>query len=237
MGPKRQPILRYAKGSPVGASRLPLIAAFITIAALPPLFPATVLADTYQIYNLGGANADTPFGIDASGAVVIQAPNYGLGGDFLYQTYVDGVLTSTSATIPTLDYDDGTSCTPTVASGVTWNPAVGQTRCNGGHEVYFGLFPTSPSTDGRGIFTGPDSTDLLADSVILTAAGGSLDLVVMNASGDFAWSDGLSDSIFEAVDLTNTPPPVPEPPSLLLLATGLLILIPGVAGVIRRRQT
>jgi hypothetical protein len=216
----------------VGVSRLPIIAAFTALAALPSLFPATALADTYQIYNLGDANADTPFGITASGAVVVQAPNYGPGGDFLYQTYIDGELTSTSATIPTLDYDDGTPCTPTVASGVTWNPAVGQTRCNGSHEVYFGLFPD----DARGIFTGSGDSDYLAESSILTAAGGSLDLVIMNASGDFAWSDGLNDSIFEAVDLTTTNPPVPEPSSLLLLATGALTLIPGVTGAIRRRR-
>jgi hypothetical protein len=48
----------------------------------------------------------------------------------------------------------------------------------------------------------------------------------MNGSGDFAWVDGLQETIFEAVDQS-----IPEPGSLLLLATGALILI----GTARRR--
>jgi hypothetical protein len=59
--------------------------------------------------------------------------------------------------------------------------------------------------------------------------GSTLDQVVMNGSGDFAWVDGLHETIFEAVDQTTGS--VPEPTSLLLLATGSLTLI----GTIRRR--
>jgi hypothetical protein len=199
-------------------------AAIVAIAALRSTLPTPVLADTYQIFSLGGANGEFLFGIDTSGALVTQRLNTGSGGGFIYSTFVPGGSGSSSTTVPVLDYDDGTPCTPTVAAGVTWVSDVGQTRCNNGHEVYFGTFPTpaGPGTEGRAIFTGPNITDILP-------IGGTLDQVVMNGSGDFAWVDGAQEMVFEAVDLTTAP--VPEPRSLLFLATGSLTLI----AVIRRR--
>jgi hypothetical protein len=204
-------------------SRLLLSAAAVAIAALPSTLPTPALADTFQIFNLGIANAHNIFGIDTAGAVVIQSPT-GPGFALLYQTYVDGILINSSTSIPSLSYDNGTPCTPTVSPGITWSLGLGATRCNNGHEVYFGTFPTPPpNPETRGIFTGPNLTDRLTDPSVITS---TLDQVVMNGSGDFAWVDGRDETIFEAVDQS-----VPEPGSLLLLATGSLTLI----GTVRRR--
>jgi hypothetical protein len=201
--------------------KLLLSAAAVAIAALPSTLPTPALADTFQIFNLGNANNHNIFGIDTAGAVVIQsptAPNF----ELLYQTYVDGVLLNSSTSIPSLSYDNGTPCTPTVSAGITLG--LGQTRCNNGHEVYFGTFPIpGPNLEGMGIFTGPNLTDRLTDPSVISS---TLDTVVMNASGDFAWVDGRDETIFEAVDQS-----IPEPGSLLLVATGSLTLI----GTIRRR--
>jgi hypothetical protein len=211
-------------------SKLLLSAAVVAIAAVPSTLPIPALADTYQIFNLGVANSHSIFGIDTAGAVVIQSPT-GPGSALLYQTYVDGILTGSSATIPNLTYDNGSPCTPTVSPGITWVSGLGQTRCNNGHEVYFGNFPTpaGPNPETHGIFTGPNLTDRLTDPALLFVDSSTLDQVVMNGSGDFAWVNGLEETIFEAVD--QTPSKVPEPTSLFFLATGSLTLI----GAIRRR--
>jgi hypothetical protein len=208
-------------------SRLLLSAAAVAIAALPSTLPTPALADTFQIFNLGIANSHTVFGIDTAGAVVIQSLT-GPGGALLYQTYVAGILINSSTTIPGLTYDNGTPCTPTVSPGITWTSGAGATRCNNGHEVYYATFPTpgGPNPEGMDIFTGPNLTDRLTDPSVITS---TLDQVAMNGSGDFAWVDGLDETIFEAVDLTS--PKVPEPTSLLFLATGSLALV----GAIRRR--
>jgi hypothetical protein len=205
-------------------SKLLLSAAALVIAALPFTLPTPALADTFQFFNLGNANNHNIFGIDTSGAAVIVTPDPAPGGNLLYQTYVGGVLINSSTTIPNLIYDNGTACTPTVAAPVTSTPGLGKTRCNNGHEVYFGTFPTpSPNLEMSGIYAGPNLTDHLTDP---SAIDSTLDQVVMNGSGDFAWVDGRNETIFEAVNQS-----IPEPGTLLLLATGSLTLI----GTIRRR--
>jgi hypothetical protein len=175
-------------------SKLLLSAAAIAIAALPSTLPTPALADTFQIFNRGGANAHTVFGIDTAGAVVIQSAT-GPGQALLYQTCFDGVII---------------------------NSGLGQTRCNNGHEVYFAMFatPASPNPDHSGIFTGANLTDLLTNPSV---SGSTLDQVELNNSGDFAWVDARDETIFEAKD--QTPKSLPEPGTLLLLATGSLTLI------------
>lgn len=204
---------------------LTLIAAVTAIAASQFVTPTPALADTYTIFNLGNDNGYSIYGIDTSGTVVIQTPP---GGP--YQTYVDGALVSSSTTIPNLNYDNGTPCTPTVSAPVTWSPGIGKTSCNNGHEVYFGTIPASPPQQKvEGIFTGPDLTDHLIDPSDGDVNSSPLDQVVMNASGDFVWADGREEDFFEAIDLTTAP--TPEPSSILLIGTGALF----AAGAMRRR--
>jgi hypothetical protein len=191
------------------------IAAVIATAASQFIAPTPALADTFAIFNLGNDNGHSIYGIDIFGTVVIQSPN-------LYQTYVDGALVNSSTTIPNLNYDNGTPCTPTVSAPVTWSSGIGHTRCNNGHEVYVGTYPVPPNSFAFGIFTGPDITDLLPIST-------PLDQVAMNASGDFVWADGRDELFFEAIDLTTAP--TPEPGNILLVGTGAL----AAAAAMRRR--
>jgi hypothetical protein len=60
----------------------------------------------------------------------------------------------------------------------------------------------------------------------LVDPAGTTDMAVLNASGDFAWQDGVHEDNFQAIDLTT-----PEPGSLLLVGTGCLSLF----GVLRRK--
>jgi hypothetical protein len=195
-------------------------AATVAVAALLLASPITSYADTYQVFDLGGDHASNLYGIDTSGAVVtIDQSNYPIH-DQTYKTWVNGVVVSVSFTPPSLNYDNGTPCVPTVSPGITTYPA--NSRCNNGHEVYFASYQTAPPSYINGIFTGPNLSDLLTTH-------GTLDGIVLNASGDYAWIDGLNEEFYQAIDLT--PQFVPEPGSLLLLGTGLLASI----GAIRRR--
>jgi hypothetical protein len=73
--------------------------------------------------------------------------------------------------------------------------------------------------------------------------GGSADQVFLNSLGDFAWTDGQSEEIFVAMLSSSTPlkaaglsfeenfvaaDPTPEPGSLFLVGTGLLLFVAAV---------
>lgn len=173
--------------------------------------PASAHADTYQIYDLGGANSAGIYGIDTSGTAVVFDS---VGG--LYSTFTNGIRTNISSTAPVLAYDNGTPCSPLLSPGMS---LIGGTKasCNNGREVFGGEYLGG----SKGVYTGPDPTDFLRS--------GTVDELALNSSGDFAWTDGLDEENFQAIDLTTDQ--VPEPASLFLLSTGVLAGM----GTIRRR--
>jgi hypothetical protein len=191
-------------------SKLPLFAAILPLVATLFLVPARVHADTYQLVDLGNDNARSIVGIDTSGQVVISN-----GILFEYQTYSNGVVVNTTSTLPSLTYDDGTPCS--VPSGFALALS-SEVVCNNGRTGFGSRF--NPNGDTGGIYTGPVSSLSFFDPA------GSTDLAVLNSSGDFAWSDGVHEENFEAIDLTT-----PEPGSLLLVGTGCLSLF----GLLRRK--
>lgn len=197
--------------------QLSFAAAILTIAVSLFTAPDSARADSYKVFDLGATSARNIYGIDTSGTVVVlnllcPSPLF-----VCYQTYSDGNLTSGFLPAPpSLKYDNGSPCTPSLPAGDT----VFNGECNNGREVFGALF-SSPMIIG--VFTGPDP---VADFFYT----GTADKIVLNAVGDFAWTDGLDEELFQAVDLT-TESPVPEPDSMLLLGSGVLAAI----GLLRRR--
>jgi PEP-CTERM motif len=200
-------------------SKLLSRAAILAIAVVLFTLPVSARGDTYQILALQTDNAHNLFGIDTAGDVVISSLSpecsIAFGGSvfFCYETFVGGMLSSLSTTVPPLLYDDGAACVPSLPPGVfSFIHGV----CNNGREAFASDIPK------RGLFTGPDP---VADFL----HGPFADTIFLNASGDIAFADPLNEEIYEAVDLSTDP--VPEPSTLVLLATGVL----GAAGALRRR--
>jgi hypothetical protein len=181
----------------------PLLAAILPLTATLFLVPAQLHADIYKLVDLGDDNGRSIVGIDTSGQVVIAN-----GILFEYQTYSNGVLVNTTSTLPSLTYDDGTLCS--VPSGFALAQS-SESVCNNGRTGFGSR--SNPNGDTSGIYTGPVSSLSFFDS------SGSTDGAFLNASGDFAWSDGVHEENFEAIDLST-----PEPASLFLVGTGCLSL-------------
>jgi hypothetical protein len=171
-------------------------------------FARSASADTYTIYDLGDSNARGIYGLTTAGSVVVFQQSCGAFGPSCYLTYANGVAVSDSSTAPGLAYDDGTSCTSTPAG---FNAA--KKTCNNGLVGMGSLY--NPNGDPNGVYIGSGDTLQLLH-------GGSADQVFLNASGDFAWTDGNSEEIFEAVD-TSKSIATPEPGTWLLVGTGLLL--------------
>jgi hypothetical protein len=190
-------------------SKPPLLAVVLLLATALFLRPAQVHADTYQVFNLGSDNGNNIIGIDTSGDVVIFDT---LTTDYL--TYANGVLVSTTSTLPSLTYDDGAPCSEPAGFGPS-----GKVICNNGRIGFGSRYNTN--SDPGGVYTG------LTSSLTLIEPGGTTDTAVLNSSGDFAWSNGIVEDNFEAIDLTTEPNSLlltPEPNSLLLLGTGCIFL-------------
>jgi len=188
-------------------------------------FARPVLADTYTIVDLGDDSGRGIYGIDTAGDVVIWGSSgCGISSPICYVTYVNGVAISDSLTAPTLLYDNGTSCSSTPAGFNT-----SKTVCNGEWTGLGSLY--NPNGDPNGVYIG-------SGSVLDFLNGGSADQVFLNSSGDFAWTDGQDDEMYEAIAISppvfdeadasfyeNSPPAeTPEPGSLLLVGTGLVWL-------------
>lgn len=179
----------------------------IAIAVILLIVSSAAHADTYQIFDLGNDNGRNIQGIDASGTVVL----FDIFTN-IYTVYNYDGKASGSATVPGLTYDNGSPCSPVLPAGMS---VIGRASCNNGYEAFGGDYLDA----NRGLYTGSDPTDLLHS--------GTVDVLVLNSVGDFAWSDGRDEENYMAIDLSSQ---VPEPDSILLLGTGIF----AAAGMRRR---
>ena len=187
-----------------------------------------VLADSYSVVNLGNDNGHSIYGIDTAGDVVVWGTSgCGIASPTCYVTYSNGVATSNSAIAPVLAYDNGTACGSTPEG---FNAS--KETCNGGWIGLGSLY--SPNGDPNGVYFGSGSN---LDFIL----SGSADQVFVNSVGDFAWTDGRDEEMYELIqtsspnitelDASAEPATTPEPRTLLLVGTGLLL----ATGMIRRK--
>jgi hypothetical protein len=88
---------------------LPFGAAILAVVVV--LFTLSAHADTFAIYDLGGANSSGVYGITASGDVVIDNSECFLVPIPCYYINYRGAVIGTSMTPPALTYDNGYPCT------------------------------------------------------------------------------------------------------------------------------
>jgi hypothetical protein len=184
------------------------------------LLVSPAFGDTYNVVNLGSDESRFVYGMNASGDVVISV-NPDSNGQCTtvvncYETFINGVLASSTSAPPVFTIDDGTPCSPNVPSGLTVLNAV----CNNGREVFTARAAGQAVAD---LYTGPNIVDLFPGE-------GQGNFLYLNSEGDFVWNNPGREFWFEAFDLTSQ---VPEPACLLLSGTGILAAL---AAMRRRLQ-
>lgn len=140
--------------------------------------PKSVLADSHQIFDMGGAGPI--FGIDTVGDVVIYSPinSCDVNDNPCYFRFRKGEIISFAPAPPQLEYDNGMPCIPTVRGN--GNVSVG--AYNDGLEAFGATFPLV-----SGVFTGPDPTCLYGHHRALSQCKDIVEYAILE-SGQKTWA-------------------------------------------------